>query len=153
MKVDILISGLALFFVFTTAGCESIQVAPKPEREAAAPGLDPFVENYFALEEGMTEAAIKQMFGEPQDVKPLIKDGLESQVWKYSKLLETQVRVTTKGMIEEVYWDIFENRMRAREVAVEGTERNEVEAVVELLLYEGQLVSWKDQIRRSRFDY
>ena len=153
MKVNIPISGLALFIVLATAGCESIQVAPRVEQEAAPQGLDTFVGNYFSLEKGMTEPAIKQMFGEPQEVELLSKDGIESQVWKYSKLLETQVRTTTKGLIEEVYWNIFENRMVTREVAVEGTERNEVEAIIELLLYEGRLVSWKDQIRRIRFEY
>lgn len=133
--------------------CETTEPVFKSSAEGVPPVQSAFVKNYLTLEKGMSSETVEALFGKPESIKALLVDNVESSVWRYSELLESNVRMTTQGMAEEQYWDIFENQMKTREVAIEGTERLEVKAELELLMFQGKLVSWKDEVTRKRLEY
>lgn len=144
---------IAVFCGIFLVACETTRSVDKSPAVGAPPGQSAFVKNYLALEKGMPSENVEALFGKPESIEALLVDNVESSVWRYSELLESKVRMTTQGMAEEQYWDIFENEMKTREVAIEGTERLEVRAELELLMFQGKLVSWKDEVTRKRLEY
>lgn len=139
--------------LFLISGCETVTPTPSSSENRRPAVQSEFVKNYLALEKGMTSEQIIQRFGEPDKIEPKEAGGVKTELWRYTHVLESQVESNTQGTIEEPYWDIFENKMKTREVAIEGTERREVIARLELLFFEAQLLSWKDEIDRRRTDY
>ena len=142
------LSGLLLI-----VGCETTRSASVTAQRASPSVQSEFVQHYLALEKGMSAEEIKDRFGKPDRIEPLVSAEVVTEVWHYRETIETRVESNTQGMREEPYWDISENRMKTREVAIEGTERHEVIAELELLINDGKLVSWKDQIDRRKVEY
>ena len=142
------VSGLVL-----CVGCESTRSVSATPSGGSPSVQSEFVQHYLELEKGMSAQKIEEQFGKPVRVEPLVSGDVVTEIWHYRETVGARVESNTQGMIEEPYWDIFENEMKVREVPVEGTERHEVIAELELLIHEGKLVSWKDQIDRRRVEY
>lgn len=152
--------GMAVVGVFSLAGCAA--PAPKVADSAGASerrtpvspaASDRFVAEYLALEPGLGRDDVAERLGEPDRVEPFVADGILAEVWSYERLIDIFVRPVTKDTVEEPYWDLAANRLMVREVGVEGTERTEVRAEVQLLFHAGRLVAWKDRIERDHADY
>ena len=105
---------LTLWLLVFFSGCDTLN-SSQSSRQRTAPGMQTeFVQNYLALEKGMTSEEIRERFGEPEKIDLLGSDQVSTEVWHYSEVIESKVESNTQGMLEEYYWDIFENRMKTR---------------------------------------
>lgn len=135
------------------AGCETTRSSQAVDDAQGQEKQSEFIQNYFSLKQGMSAEEITARFGDPERVESLVSNEVPTEVWHYTEIVESKTEANTQGTREEPYWDISENRMRTREVAIEGIERHEVIARLELLMLDGKLVSWKDEIDRRRIEY
>jgi hypothetical protein len=121
---------LPLLLSLALAGC-AIETAP------AAP--DPFAQ----LQKGLTAAQVRDLAGEPLEIKPFHADVVASEIWVYRRKLsesEQQVQVGSRavpltnpltGQTENSSEPIFE------------TQTITITETIELLMIESRLTEWK----------
>lgn len=136
MKSRVAILGLALM-ALSLAGCST---APS----AATGKPDP----WRALAKDMTADQVRAALGEPIQVRPMQSPGAE--IWVYRRTAARDVRMVPLKMQDIPYVDPLTGQQRTIQEPVYSQEVRTVEEELNLLLYQGKLVSWKGRYLDAR---
>jgi hypothetical protein len=145
MCAKIAIPGLALAGLIL-AGCANMPSTPAAEqdRKAQPSQQDP----WQALAEGMTADQVRAALGQPIKVRPMQTSGAE--IWVYRRMTAREVRMVPLKTEDIPYVDPLSGQERTIQEPVYSQEERTVEQELQLLLYEGKLMSWKSRFLEAR---
>ncbi len=130
------LGGLAL------TGCAGTSPAPTAQPGAAA--TDP----WQTLTRGMTADQVRAILGKPREVRPMQTQG--GEIWVYERTAGTDVDLVATRTEDQPYIDPISGQQRTVSSPVYSRELRTVTQELNLLIYEGKLVSWKASLRRER---
>lgn len=139
MRAKIAILGLALAGLIL-AGCANMPSTPAAEQ-------DP----WQALAKGMTADQVRAAFGQPINVRPMQTPGAE--IWVYRRMTAREVGLVALKTEDIPFNDPFSGQQRTIQEPVYSQEERTVEEELQLLLYEGKLMSWKSRFLNTRTYY
>jgi hypothetical protein len=145
MRAKIAIPGLALAGLIL-AGCANMPSTPAAEQDRKAPPAqqDP----WQSLAEGMTADQVRAALGQPINVRPMQTSGAE--IWVYRRITAREVGLVSLKTEDIPYNDPFSGQQRTIQEPVYSQEERTVEEELQLLLYEGKLMSWKSRFLSAR---
>lgn len=145
MRANIAILGLALAGLIL-AGCANMPSTPAAEqdRKAQPSQQDP----WQALAKGMTADQVRAAIGQAINVRPMQTPGAE--IWVYRRMTAREVAMVPLKTQDVPYVDPVTGQQRMTQELVYSQEVRTVEEELQLLLYEGKLVSWKSRFLEAR---
>jgi hypothetical protein len=96
----------------------------------------------------MTADQVRVALGPPIDVRPMQSPGAE--IWVYRRMTARDVGMVPLKMEDIPYVDPATGQQRTIQEPVYSQEVRTVEEELQLLLYEGKLVSWKGRFSEAR---
>jgi outer membrane protein assembly factor BamE (lipoprotein component of BamABCDE complex) len=140
------VGALALATAASASTSTSGADVSKPDKPRAVQRPNPSL----PLKKGMDAREVKARWGAPALVKPFPAPKGKAEVWTYYYTLSDQTtQVVTSTEDRMTYCGPTEG-MRNVPQLVYGLKHIKVKQVVNLLLYDGVLVSWKKSIERSQ---
>jgi hypothetical protein len=145
MNSRIVILGFALVAPLLT-GCTSAPSAPTAGQHQAAQPVqqDP----WQFLAKGTTAEQVRAALGTPVEVRPMQAPGAE--VWIYRRTAAMDIGLVPARMEEIPIFDPTSGQPRMVPNPVYSQETRTVEEELQLLLFEGRLVTWKRAFRTER---
>jgi hypothetical protein len=139
MKSRVAFLGLALMALSVT-GCSTANSS----RVAPTGTPDP----WQSLAKDMSADQVRAALGQPIEVRPLQSPGAE--IWVYRRITSREVRMAPFKMEDVPYVDPTTGQQRTAQEPVYSQEVHTVEEELQLLLYEGRLVTWKNRFLSAR---
>ncbi len=139
------------------AGCASPPASPpavvpsSPETDAATPPIDP-TNPFRQLQKGLTAARVIALLGEPADKQTVAREGIEVEIWTYTRSITGPKRQVAASMREVPYVHPITGVMSMVQEPVYELESTYITETTELLLHAGILLEWKQQ-RTSERDF
>jgi hypothetical protein len=125
---------LALLFV---AGCTA------PTAETVDANTLPGPRAGTSLTKGMTAGEVRELWGDPQEIRPLKAESETADVWVYERMETENLGQFESGMVEVPYMDPVTGETRMTQEPRYETKFGEVKFTTELLIFEGKLIEWK----------
>ncbi len=132
---------ISLAAALLAAGCTSpgAASAAKTAPEVAAVSNQPAPE----LRKGMTGVELKQLLGEPKQVRPFVVNEVASEVWVFERRIPGKTRQVVARMQEVPYVDPITGVMRMIQEPVHENETTTVIEITEVLMFSGVVAEWK----------
>lgn len=135
------------------AGCASAPTAEKPNLGVAAPPADRAALDKemakLGLKKGMTGAAVRQAWGEPESVKPMETPAGKAEVWTYHRTTTT-TRQVPASMETVPSQDAGTGAASTIMQPVYVQERVAATDEYQLLLFDDKVIEWKQTRQESR---
>ena len=145
MKLRFALPGLALLAALLAA-CSSTPSAATARSDRAPAAGEP--EAWRSLAKDMTADQVRAALGQPFAVRPMQSPGAE--IWVYRRMTARDVGMVPLKMEDIPYVDPFTGQQRMIQEPVYYQEVRTVEEELNLLLYQGKLVSWKSRYLNAR---
>jgi len=148
--------GLALSVLLGGAGCSTTPAAkPSGDTNASvqarsAPTKSQHEKAINELKKDMTAAEVRTAWGEPDKITPMESPEGQAEVWRYVKTYGGGVRQVQTSQTSYERQNPITGAMETLYEPVYSTEHVLVEETIELLLFNGRLVSWKRTARTDR---
>jgi len=145
MNPRVFLVGLGLAGL-TFSGCATATPAPGAGTAAAAATApkDP----WLALARDLTAEQVRAALGEPREMRPMQTSG--GEIWVYRRTTAAGVDLVQTSTEEIPYYDPIRGEMRTRPSPVYSQQTRLVEQELNLLMFQGRLVSWKVQVRQGQ---
>jgi hypothetical protein len=128
------------------AGCSSASVTdarPAGATQSGGPQNGVSDQALAALQKGMTTEQVRNLLGQPAEIKPFKTGEIGAYVWTYRRSLNSGVRQVTTGMREVPYIDPLTGATRTMREPVYSNEIIVIHETVELLMFQDRLAEWK----------
>jgi hypothetical protein len=145
MRSKIVILGLALAGLIL-AGCANMPSTPAAEQDRKAQPSQQ--DSWQSLAQGMTADQVRAALGQPINVRPMQTPG--GEIWVYRRMTAREMGLVPLKTEEIPYVDPFTGEQRMIQEPVYSQEVHTVEEELQLLLYEGKLMSWKSRFLSAR---
>lgn len=91
----------------------------------------------------MTGVELKQLLGEPKQVRPFVVNEVASEVWVFERRIPGKTRQVVARMQEVPYVDPITGVMRMIQEPVHENETTTVIEITEVLMFSGVVAEWK----------
>jgi hypothetical protein len=145
MRSKIAILGLALAALIP-AGCANMPSTPAAEQDHKVQTTQP--DPWRDLAKGMTADQVRAALGQPINVRPMQTPSAE--IWVYRRMTAREVGMVSLKTEDIPYVDPFSGQQCTIQEPVYFQEVRTVEEELQLLLYEGKLVSSKSRFLDAR---
>lgn len=133
---------VALLFI---SGCETTNTGPAAsEKPTQTAGMS---NSFDRLKEGLTEAEVRQLVGEPGAIRPFVSNKIESLVWIYEHKIDEVVEQIPIGTREIPLMNPLTGVMGTTKETIFANEHREAIETVEVLLLGQRVIAVKRSVR------
>jgi hypothetical protein len=131
---------LLIGLLLLVAGCASApETSPRPADAARTKAPDPFV----GLQKGMTAEEVKNLVGEPKEIKPLIAAGLKGEDWLYDHTIADFTKSVGSGTQDMPVTNPLTGATSVAPQTVMTEEYVTVHETVDVLMFDGRVIELK----------
>jgi hypothetical protein len=152
-NISLVVVGL---FVALLAGCASTTASdagrPGPAQAGAA-NTGTLQMPLDGLQKGMTTEQVRNLWGKPEQIRPLKAGAQSGEVWVYRRPVSQTVQEVPMRMQEIPYVDPMTGQTKMIKEPVYEQQHIVLIETTELLMFEGRLINWKKSQKEERSYY